>query len=162
MLQLVDVLLPLSGTSASRAWSTLRTTRPTKRPLSPSLRRRSGSQSTCVPARVLSRARLTQRPLLVPTQEWGTNTSQVQHLYDPIEQMLEKEAPHIHERYPKTWSTSTHVGRHLRNILLSEELCKLRFFVASARVEKLTFFPLRSRIRRLLQGPVARRARRIR
>lgn len=56
-------------------------------------------------------------------QEWGTNTSQVQHLYDPIEQMLEKEAPHIHERYPKTWSTSTHVGRHLRNILLSEELC---------------------------------------
>ena len=84
-----------------------------------------------------------------PSQEWGTNTSQVQHLYDPIEQMLEKEAPHIHERYPKTWSTSTQcvnlvcapsqashtladlvpsflcssVGRHLRNILLSEELC---------------------------------------
>lgn len=56
-------------------------------------------------------------------QEWGTNTSQVQHLFDPFEEMLEKEVPHIHERYPKTWSTSTHVGRLLRNILLSEELC---------------------------------------
>jgi hypothetical protein len=55
--------------------------------------------------------------------EWGTNTNEVQHLYQPLEDMLEKEAPHIHERYPKTWSTSTHVGRLVRNILLSEELC---------------------------------------
>ncbi|CDZ97041.1 endoglucanase family 5 glycoside hydrolase [Phaffia rhodozyma] len=55
--------------------------------------------------------------------EWGTNTSQVKHIFQPLEDWLEKEAPSIKTRYPKTWSTSTHLGRLVRNILLSEELC---------------------------------------
>jgi hypothetical protein len=36
---------------------------------------------------------------------------------------MEKAAPSIKQRYPKTWTTDKHVARVVRNILLSEELC---------------------------------------
>ncbi|KAL7415884.1 glycoside hydrolase superfamily [Mrakia frigida] len=54
--------------------------------------------------------------------EWGTDLSTVQHIFQPLEDWLEKEVPSIKQRYPPMWNTSTHVGRLVRNILLSEEL----------------------------------------
>jgi len=54
--------------------------------------------------------------------EWGVDLSTVQHLFQPLEDWLVAETPRITKRYPPTWRVSTHVGRLLRNILLSEEL----------------------------------------
>ncbi|KAG8699555.1 hypothetical protein FRC09_006548 [Ceratobasidium sp. 395] len=53
---------------------------------------------------------------------WGADTSAVQSVFDPIEEWLTKEAPHIAHRYPPTWRVRKHAGRLVRNILLSEEL----------------------------------------
>jgi len=53
---------------------------------------------------------------------WGADTSSVQPVFDPIQEWVSKEAPHIAHRYPPTWRVNKHVGRLLRNILLSEEL----------------------------------------
>ncbi|KAG8747353.1 hypothetical protein FRC10_001532 [Ceratobasidium sp. 414] len=53
---------------------------------------------------------------------WGADTSTVQPVFNPIEEWLSKEAPHIAQRYPPTWRVNKHVGRLLRNILISEEL----------------------------------------
>lgn len=53
---------------------------------------------------------------------WGADTSAVQSVFDPIENWMSEEAKHIDDRYPPTWKVNKHVGRLLRNILLSEEL----------------------------------------
>ncbi|KAG9077771.1 hypothetical protein FS749_010304, partial [Ceratobasidium sp. UAMH 11750] len=53
---------------------------------------------------------------------WGADTSAVQPVFNPIEEWLSKEAPHIAQRYPPTWRVNKHVGRLLRNMLISEEL----------------------------------------
>jgi len=53
---------------------------------------------------------------------WGADTVHVKSIFQPIETMLNEEVPGIKHRYPRTWGTDKHVGRILRNILLSEEL----------------------------------------
>ncbi|CCO29588.1 hypothetical protein BN14_03605 [Rhizoctonia solani AG-1 IB] len=53
---------------------------------------------------------------------WGADTTQVQSAFDPIEQLISKEVTHITQRYPPTWKVNKHVGRLVRNILISEEL----------------------------------------
>ncbi|EUC57148.1 glycoside hydrolase family 5 protein [Rhizoctonia solani AG-3 Rhs1AP] len=54
--------------------------------------------------------------------EWGADIKVVKHIFDPLEEWLVQEVPGIKKRYPPMWNVSTHVGRVLRNILLSEEL----------------------------------------
>ncbi|ELU40694.1 glucanase [Rhizoctonia solani AG-1 IA] len=58
----------------------------------------------------------------VAADEWGADVKVVKHIFDPLEEWLIKEAPGIKQRYPRMWNVSTHVGRLVRNILLSEEL----------------------------------------
>ncbi|GHJ89172.1 hypothetical protein NliqN6_5574 [Naganishia liquefaciens] len=55
--------------------------------------------------------------------EWGCDDKPVRPLFDPLIKWMEDSAPSIKSRYPKTWGTSQHVARLVRNILLSEELC---------------------------------------
>lgn len=51
---------------------------------------------------------------------WGCDQTPVQHLFEPIVKWIEENAPHVHERYPKTWARGgRHVGRMVRDILLS-------------------------------------------
>ncbi|KAG9123245.1 hypothetical protein FRC07_015196, partial [Ceratobasidium sp. 392] len=54
--------------------------------------------------------------------EWGADTKVVKHIFDPLQEWLVQEAPGIKKRYPPMWTVTHHVGRVLRNILLSEEL----------------------------------------
>jgi len=54
--------------------------------------------------------------------EWGVDLSSVDHIFKPVDEWLLQEVPGIKKRYPPTWNVTTHVGRVLRNILLSEEL----------------------------------------
>ncbi|KAG8683672.1 hypothetical protein FRC11_013235, partial [Ceratobasidium sp. 423] len=53
---------------------------------------------------------------------WGADTTQVQSAFDPIEKLITEEVAHIKHRYPPTWKVNKHVGRLIRNILISEEL----------------------------------------
>jgi len=53
---------------------------------------------------------------------WGVDLTPVAHITKPIEDWLVNEVPSILHRYPPTWKPSRHVGRLVRNILLSEEL----------------------------------------
>lgn len=97
--------------------------------------------------------------------EWGTDTKHVQHIFQPLEDMLVEEVPSIKSRYPKMWSVSTHVGRLVRNILLSEELYPE---VGGLAPPTLVFHPSPDSfftspfilVRRLLQGPHVRADRR--
>ncbi|KAG9043304.1 hypothetical protein FS837_009767 [Tulasnella sp. UAMH 9824] len=54
--------------------------------------------------------------------EWGCDVSTVDHIFKPVDNWLLEEVPGIKKRYPPMWNVTTHVGRLLRNILLSEEL----------------------------------------
>jgi len=54
--------------------------------------------------------------------EWGADASTVAHVFKPLEDWLLTEVPGFKERYPPMWTPTHHVGRLLRNILLSEEL----------------------------------------
>lgn len=54
--------------------------------------------------------------------EWGCDVSTVDHIFKPVDDWLLEEVPGIKKRYPPMWNVTTHVGRVLRNILLSEEL----------------------------------------
>ncbi|KAG8913346.1 hypothetical protein FRC01_004591 [Tulasnella sp. 417] len=54
--------------------------------------------------------------------EWGCDVSTVDHIFKPVDNWLLEEVPGIKKRYPPMWNVTTHVGRVLRNILLSEEL----------------------------------------
>ncbi|KAG8986944.1 hypothetical protein FRB93_005004 [Tulasnella sp. JGI-2019a] len=63
-----------------------------------------------------------QKKKRLAADEWGVDLSTVQHLFQPLEDWLREEVPGIKQRYPPMWNVSTHVGRVLRNILLSEEL----------------------------------------
>jgi len=54
--------------------------------------------------------------------EWGADASLVKDIFDPLEHWLLKETPAFAKRYPPTWQPTKHVGRLVRNILLSEEL----------------------------------------
>jgi hypothetical protein len=47
---------------------------------------------------------------------WGANTSTVQNVFDPIEEWLSKEAPHISERYPPVWRVNKHGARRFQQI----------------------------------------------
>lgn len=39
---------------------------------------------------------------------WGVDTSSVQPVFDPIQEWVSKEAPHIAHRYPPTWRVNKH------------------------------------------------------
>ncbi|KAG8894347.1 hypothetical protein FRB99_001344 [Tulasnella sp. 403] len=54
--------------------------------------------------------------------EWGCDVKTVEHIFKPVDDWLLQEVPGIKHRYPPMWNVTTHVGRMLRNILLSEEL----------------------------------------
>lgn len=55
---------------------------------------------------------------------WGADTSQVQHIYQPIIDHIQQEVSEEHQKlYPyPVWKLSDRVGRLTRNILLSEYL----------------------------------------
>ncbi|CAE6505340.1 unnamed protein product [Rhizoctonia solani] len=53
---------------------------------------------------------------------WGADTTEVQSAFDPIEKLISEHVTHINHRYPPTWKVGKHVGRLVRNILISEEL----------------------------------------
>jgi hypothetical protein len=54
--------------------------------------------------------------------EWGADTKAVKHIFDPLQEWILKEVPNFKNRYPPMWTPTHHVGRVVRNILLSEEL----------------------------------------
>jgi len=58
----------------------------------------------------------------IAADEWGADTKVVHDLFEPIQQWLLKETPGFAHRYPPMWTPTHHVGRLVRNILLSEEL----------------------------------------
>nr|XP_019042739.1 endoglucanase C [Kwoniella bestiolae CBS 10118]OCF21669.1 endoglucanase C [Kwoniella bestiolae CBS 10118] len=57
------------------------------------------------------------------TDEWGCDDTPIRRLFEPIEQWLVEAAPTITKRYPPTWKPDIHVGRLMRNMLLSAKLC---------------------------------------
>ncbi|KAG8927008.1 hypothetical protein FRC02_008536 [Tulasnella sp. 418] len=63
-----------------------------------------------------------QKKKRVAADEWGCDSKTVSHIFQPLEDWLVQEVPGILQRYPPMWKPSVHVGRLLRNILLSEEL----------------------------------------
>ncbi|EJU04713.1 cellulase [Dacryopinax primogenitus] len=63
-----------------------------------------------------------QKKKRLAADAWGADTSTVKDVFDPLEAWFVKEVPHIKQRYPSTWRPNNHIGRIMRNILLSEEL----------------------------------------
>ncbi|KAG9004711.1 hypothetical protein FRB94_002553 [Tulasnella sp. JGI-2019a] len=63
-----------------------------------------------------------QKKKRLAADSWGADLSTVAHITKPIENWLTQEVPGILHRYPPTWKPNKHVGRLIRNILLSEEL----------------------------------------
>ncbi|WWC72351.1 uncharacterized protein I206_106313 [Kwoniella pini CBS 10737] len=55
--------------------------------------------------------------------EWGCDDIPVREVFDPLEKWFLDAVPSLSQRYPRTWKPATHIGRLVRNILLSEELC---------------------------------------
>lgn len=60
----------------------------------------------------------------VACDAWGVHVpDDVKAIFKPVEDWLEKVAPSIKTRYPKTWGgAERHLARYVREILLSEEL----------------------------------------
>ncbi|KAG8876765.1 hypothetical protein FRB97_003946 [Tulasnella sp. 331] len=63
-----------------------------------------------------------QKKKRIAADAWGVDLSTVGHITKPIEDWLVQEVPSILHKYPPTWKPSRHVGRLIRNILMSEEL----------------------------------------
>ncbi|KAG8851666.1 hypothetical protein FRB96_009162 [Tulasnella sp. 330] len=63
-----------------------------------------------------------QKKKSIAADAWGVDLSTVGHITKPIEDWLVQEVPSILHKYPPTWKPSRHVGRLIRNILMSEEL----------------------------------------
>ncbi|EJT96664.1 glycoside hydrolase [Dacryopinax primogenitus] len=53
---------------------------------------------------------------------WGVDLTDVKEVFEPMEHWLEQNGPAIRKRYPPTWNPGRHLGRPVRNILLSESL----------------------------------------
>lgn len=51
--------------------------------------------------------------------EWGCDDLPVREVFDPLEKWFLAATPSLSKRYPQTWKPATHIGRLVRNILLS-------------------------------------------
>ncbi|KAL7420963.1 Endo-1,4-beta-xylanase 5 [Cryptotrichosporon argae] len=54
--------------------------------------------------------------------EWGCDDAPVRDLFQPLIDWARQNVPSIDQRYPAMWKAEKHIGRVVRNILISEEL----------------------------------------
>jgi len=59
---------------------------------------------------------------MLAADEWGVDDTTVKDVFGPLEDWFLDAVPSLNNRYPQTWKPATHIGRLVRNILLSEEL----------------------------------------
>lgn len=64
-----------------------------------------------------------QKKREVAADSWGCDITPVKKVFEPFVEWLSKAAPSTDQRYPPMWKTDKHLGRIVRNCLMSEELC---------------------------------------
>jgi hypothetical protein len=62
-------------------------------------------------------------PQLLAADCWGVDIAPVKHIFQPMLDWLLAAVPGITERYPKVKKPDVMLGRMVRNMLMSEELC---------------------------------------
>ncbi len=62
--------------------------------------------------------------------EWGCDDKPVCHIFDPFEHWFLDAVTSLSKRYPQTWTPATHIGRLVRDILLSVRRTSLSSFSA--------------------------------
>lgn len=59
----------------------------------------------------------------VAADSWGCDTTPIKKEFRPFVEWIRQAAPSTDQRYPPMWKTDNHIGRLVRNCLLSEQLC---------------------------------------